>query len=216
MFCEECHKDALESFHKYECSVMEELLISGSVHIALKIFFVALSAFNGSIETLEKFTQQNDKEDKKISIFDFNTTRRDAQKYLKFLNTLTRSDKKFSTEAHEKILKNHPDLHELFEKHKSFIQNFLQRQCQTNDHYFHGVFGARVGDDNANSVKHLQQPIGSAWYPFHSLINHSCASNVMRIYVEGKVVLFASRSITSGAQIFDCYKYKIKAKYILS
>lgn len=206
MFCEGCMQTALERFHKFECSVMEELLTNGSVHIALRIFFIALSTFNGSIEKLEKFMKSIDGEDKNFSIFDFDAGKKDAKNYLKFLNTLSRSDKKFSTEAHEKILKNHPKFSNLWKTHEKFIQEFLLRQCQTNDHYFHGVFGPRVSDDSSTTLKDLQEPIGTAWFPFHSLINHSCASNVMRIYVDGKVVLVASRFIPNGSQLFDCYK----------
>lgn len=206
MFCEECFKEAFKSFHKYECGVMEKLLSSGSVHIALRIFFVALSTFDGSIEKLEKFMKLIDGEDKFFSIFNFTSSKKEIKNYLKFLNTLTRSDTKFSTEAHEEILKNHPDISQIYEANQDFIKKFLQRQCQTNDHYFHGVFGARVGEISLNTLKDLHEPIGSAWYPFHSLINHSCSSNVMRIYVDGKVVLIASRFIPNGSQLFDSYK----------
>jgi hypothetical protein len=206
MFCQECFNEALEKFHKYECVVMEELLNSGSVHIALRIFFIAFSTFNGSIEELEKFTSFIDEEDKNFSIFNFNSAKNDVKNYLRFLNTLERSGKKFSTEAHEKILKNHPAFDMIWKTHETFMRDFLLRQCQTNDHYFHGVFGPRVCENASNALQDLHEPIGSAWYPFHSLINHSCASNVMRIYVDGKVVLIASRFIPSGSQLFDCYK----------
>lgn len=206
MFCKECLEEAFEGFHKYECPVMEELLSSGSVHIALRIFFIALSAFEGSIEKLENFMKLIDDDDKKFSIFNFNSAKRDAKNYLRFLNTLSRSNQNFSTDPHEKILKKHPEFSIIWKEYEEFIREFLHRQCQTNDHYFHGVFGPRVGENTSNTLRDLQEPIGSAWYPFHSLINHSCASNVMRIYVDGKVVLIASRFIPSGSQLFDCYK----------
>lgn len=211
MFCKECLNEAFKLYHKYECSVMEELL-SGSVHIALRILFIALSTFNGSIEKLEKFMETIDTKDKNFSIFNFDSNKKDVKNYLRFLNSLSRSETKFSTAPHEVILKNHPELCKIWENNQEFIRNFLLRQCQTNDHYFHGIYGKHVAvaDNNSNTLmKDLQQPIGTGWFPFHSLINHSCANNVMRIYVDGKVVLVANRFISSGSQLFDCYKYKI-------
>lgn len=207
MFCEECSHESLKSFHKYECDLMNDLIRSGSVHIALRIFFMALSAFDGSIDELEKFIMKIDGEDKKFSIFDFNTREeKNIKNYLRFLNSLTRGDKKFPIEEHLRILKKHPIIKEMLVRHENFIENFIQRQCQTNDHYFHGIFGANPQAENSYELKDLQEAIGCGWFPFHSLINHSCASNVMRIYVDGRVVLFAVRFIPKGSQLFDCYK----------
>ncbi len=207
MFCQGCQKEAFEAFHKYECCVMEDLLISGSVHIALRIFFSSLSIFGGSIEKLKNFMEMADKEDKNFSIFDFDVRARNQKNFLKYFNTLSRSTRNFPTESHEKILKTHNEIGKLFDDHQDFIKDFLLRMCQTNDHYFHGVFGPRIGENRTNAYEDLQQPIASAWYPFHSLINHSCASNVMRIYVDQKIVLVACRFIPRGSQLFDCYKY---------
>lgn len=207
MFCEECYDEAFESFHKYECEVMDDLIQSGSVHIALRIFFIALSAFDGSIEQLEKFMIQIDSaDDKNYSILNFNASNENYVKnYLRFLNSLSRSDKNFCIDEHLRILKNHSKINKLFETHADFIKDFILRQCQTNDHYFHGIFSSNLNDENCTNQM-VQAPIGTGWFPFHSLINHSCASNVMRINVDGKLVLFAVRFIKKDSQIFDCYK----------
>lgn len=186
---------------------MENLLKSGSVHISLRIFFMALSACNGSIEELQKFIQQIDSMDKNFSIFDFDIHDPDNTKnYLRYLNTLSRSSNKFSTAQHEAILECHPKLNIIYHSHKDFIREFINRLCQINDHYFHGIFGHKV-DSNGSTYSDLQQSIGTGWFPFCSLVNHSCASNILRIYIDGKIVLVVSRAIKSGSQLFDCYKY---------
>lgn len=186
---------------------MDKLLTSGSVHIALRIFFIALSAFKGSIKDLQIFMTEIDKMDQNFSIFDFNISQPDNIKScLRYLNTLSRSTNRFSTVQHEEILENHPDLKDIFESNKDFIREFLQRQCQTNDHYFHGIFGHKITSNDSRAYQELQQSIGSGWFPFCSLINHSCASNIMRIYIDGRIALIVSRFIPSGSQLFDCYK----------
>lgn len=184
------------------------LLKSGSVHIALRIFFVSLSAFDGDIEKLQVFVNEIDKT--ASTVFDFDFTQKNSientKNYLRCLNSLSRSSKNFSLESHAEILRNHPELKHHWSAHENFIRNFLQRQCQTNDLYFHGIFGGSLRKEDAATTKCLQMSIGSGWFPFCSLINHSCAPNVMRIYVEGKVALVVCRPIAAGEQLFDCYK----------
>lgn len=213
MFCSsECSRKAHTKYHKYECSVMSQLLKSGSVNIALRIFFIAFSAFEGSIENLENFMIENEKNISTVFDFDFSDENNDenVKNYLKCLNSLSRSTKTFSLQAHADILTSHPVLDATWKSHEDFIRRFLQRQCQINDLYFHGIFSGHlkrnISADPSSIFRDLQQSIGSGWFPFCSLINHSCAPNVERIYVEGKVVLVACRPITAGSQLFDCYK----------
>lgn len=209
MFCSsECRLKALEKFHKFECPVMKLLLQSGSVNIALRIFFIALSAFDGSIENLENFMIET--ETTSSTIYDFEHSEKNVKSYLKCLNSLSRSSKTFSLQAHAEILDRHPTLADTWKANEEFIRRFLQRQCQINDLYFHGIFSGSLRNNNTLDssliFRDLQQSVGSGWFPFCSLINHSCAPNVQRIYVEGKVVLIACRPITAGSQLFDCYK----------
>lgn len=190
------------------CSVLK----SGSVNIALRIFFISLSAFNGSIQDLEHFVMENDKSSSIVYDFDFSqeSSIENVKNYLKCLNSLSRSSKIFSLQTHAEILRKHPELSEVWRSHEKFIRDFIQRQCQTNDLYFHGIFGGSLRQNEVKGpsavLKNLQTSIGSGWFPFCSLINHSCSPNVMRIYVEGKVVLVACQPIQKGSQLFDCYK----------
>ncbi|KAG5675980.1 hypothetical protein PVAND_005836 [Polypedilum vanderplanki] len=206
MFCKECYNKAQTRFHIYECPVIEQLLTSGSVHIALRIFFIALSAFDGSIEKLKTFMNEIDKE-KSLTIFDIDVKETsNVKNYLKVLNSLTRSTTIFPLTQHEMILQSHQELSKIWNENKEFIREFLQRQCQTNDHYFHGIFGSNLNELKSTAINDLQQSIGSGWFPFCSLINHSCCSNIMRIYKDGKVAIVVSRFILKGSQLFDCYK----------
>lgn len=213
MFCSvDCQQTAWKRFHRYECPVMSLLLKSGSVNIALRILFISLSIFEGSIEKLENF--MNESESSISTVFDFNFAgenhEENSKNYLKCLNSLSKSSKKFSLQPHAEILCNHPELKDIWTSHESFIRNFLQRLCQINDLYFHGIFSGslkmNLTNDPSKVFSDLQRSIGSGWFPFCSLINHSCAPNVVRIYVEGRVVLIACRPIEKGSQLFDCYK----------
>lgn len=211
MFCSvECQQKSFEMFHRLECPVMSSLLKSGSVNIAIRLFFIALSNFDGSIEKLENFMKENENSSWTVFDFDFSADHR-VENFLKCLNSLSRSSKMFSLQVHSDILSTQSQLKEVWKSREKFIMSFLQRQCQTNDLYFHGIFGGSLSlAENQNDLslvfKNLQRSIGSGWFPFCSLINHSCAPNVVRIYTEGKVALVAIRPIESGSQLFDCYK----------
>lgn len=212
MFCSnKCYQKSFKRFHHYECPIMDQLLKSGSVHIILRLFFVALSTFNGSIRKLEMFLKDFENETKAIS--DFDLTLRDGQSdknLLLALMSLIRSSHRFPLHQHEEILKNHPTLHDIWKENQEFIASFLLRQCQISDLSFHGIFSgtSRKSESRSNSefLSSMQQPIGSGALLFCSGINHSCANNVFRICTEGKVVYVVCRSIPKGSQLFDCYK----------
>jgi SET and MYND domain-containing protein 4 len=204
MFCSDACREKAFRFHRYECPIMPSLL-SGSVHIALRVFFIALATFSGDIGNLQSFVNEIDETNSTVFDFDFRRGN-SAENYLRCLNSLSRSSRNFSLQSHAEILQNHPELGDLWMSHEEFIRNFLQRQCQTNDLYFHGIFGGSLRKEDAANTKRLQMSIGTGWFPFCSLINHSCAPNVMRIYVEAKVALVVCRPIAAGQQLFDCYK----------
>ncbi|KAJ8714956.1 hypothetical protein PYW08_004937 [Mythimna loreyi] len=91
-------------------------------------------------------------------------------------------------------------------KIKIYTANTLMRHLMTAPTNMHGIT-ANIEDDDGNYISELN--IGSGAYPFLSLINHSCAPNVVRFTKLGKnsVTLFALRPIKKGEQIFDNYGY---------
>lgn len=210
MFCStNCRDDSLKRYHKYECPVMDQLLKFGSVHMPIRQFFIALSSFDGSIENLQRFFEEN--QSVNASVFDFDLSLKTAEvdrNLLLALRSSIKSSQKFSLEEHEKIFQNHPTLCEVFNLNREFILDFLQRQCQICDLNVHGIFtgSSRIINDPTNAFGQMQQAVGTGSLLFGSLTNHSCANNIFRIYVEGKVAYSVCRPIEKGSQLFDCYK----------
>lgn len=201
---------ATNRYHGYECLIIDQLLKSGSVHMSIRLFFIALSAFDGSIDNLKDFMKQN--ENRNATVFDFDMSLREGNDKILLLAllSLVKSSKMFALQHHEDILKNHPQFINDWQNNHEFILKFLLRICQTSDWNFHGIFsGSSQVKTDQNAVKllsNLQQSIGSGSLLFSSLINHSCASNVLRVCVDGKIVFVVCRPIAKGSQIFDCYK----------
>lgn len=216
MFCSSlCLKESYKRYHRYECPIMEELLKSGGVHMALRFLFIALSAFNGAVEKLENFLLENEKSRSTIFDVDMASSETGSDKSLLLvLTSLIKSSRDFSLRHHEEALVNHPDLRNVWKEHEPFLKSFLLKQCQIADLSFHGIFGgsAKKNDEliemNSSDIfTNMQQSIGSGALLFSTLINHSCSNNIFRVYVEGKVVCVVCRPISKGSQIFDSYKY---------
>jgi hypothetical protein len=189
--------------------MMDQLLQSGGIHMPLRQFFIALSSFDGSVDQLKKFFDDN--EGVNTSVFEFDLSSKNAEtdrNLLLALRSSIKSSHKFSLDEHEKILVNHPQLSEVFIQNRDFILSFLLRQCQICDLNIHGIFtgSSRIISDPNNAFGQMQQAVGTGSLLFGSLTNHSCANNVFRIYVEGKVAYSVSRPIQKGSQLFDCYK----------
>lgn len=211
MFCSiDCLEQSHKQYHQYECPVMDRLLQSGAIHMPLRQLFIALSSFDGAIEKLEEFFKKN--ENLSTTVFDYDFTSRDCEtdkNLLLALRSLIKSQKIFPTHKHEDILMRHSQLKDIFRDHREFIRAFLQRQIQISDLNIHGIFsgGSKRNDDPSTMFSSLNQAIGTGALLFGSLTNHSCANNVFRVYVEGKVIYSVSRPILKGSQIFDCYKW---------
>lgn len=210
MYCSQiCLEQAFERYHRYECPVITDLLTSGSVHIVLRLFFITLSTFDGSVDKLENFLNEN--ENGTSTIFDLasDANGREREKnYLLFAMSMIKCSKSYTLYVHEAILKKNPELNEIWQLHEEFIGNFLQRLCQIADLNIHGIFGASIQKTSSNvtDVRDLQHSIGTGSLLFSSLVNHSCANNLLRMSVEGKIVYVVCRPVAQGSQLFDCYK----------
>lgn len=208
MFCSnECFEHSMKHFHQYECSVMKELLKSASAAMSLRIFFMGLSIFEGSIVKLKVLF--DDVSNLNSTIFDFDFSHKNSTKLLMYFKSflgLSYSSKSFTLFQQKKILQNHNNLKYLWDEHQVFICKFLLRACQIADNNFHGIFSPSLNSNDLLVLKNLQQPIGTGAFLFCSLINHSCAQNVIRICLNGKNCVIVCRPIQKGSQIFDGYK----------
>lgn len=214
MFCsEDCYNFAMKFYHSYECLIIKQILKSGSVNMTLRIFFIALSLFNGDIIKLKEFYEDTKNNPK--NVFDFNVLSKNSDEsvvnQLKCLLSLSRSAKEYSLNLQKTLLNTHPTLCTLYRKNSDFIDAFIQHQSQISDHNFHGIFSSNLNTQSIdeNNLKSLQEPVGSGSFLFASLLNHSCAPNILRVCVDAEIYIIVCRRIAKGSQIFDCYKYVI-------
>lgn len=210
MFCSaKCLERSFKKYHRFECPVMPQLLKSGGIHMPLRQLFIALSCFGDSMESFREFFKESENRVTTVFDFDFRSENEETDKNLLLaLRSLIRSDAVFDLDEHFAILENHPELGNVIKEHRGFIESFLQQQCQIFDLNLHGIFSgsSKKNENESKAFSSMQHAIGTGSLLFGSLSNHSCANNVFRIYVEGKVAYCVSRPIAKGSQIFDCYK----------
>ncbi|XP_070490712.1 SET and MYND domain-containing protein 4-like isoform X1 [Chironomus tepperi] len=213
MFCsEKCRDYAMTSYHNYECGIIDILLKTGIMQMAIRVFFQALNIFNGSVEDLQNFLSNFINSSTSVYDFDFSKSNEDAAAKYHLLSAfcLARSDKSSMSESPEIIFRLNSQLLDIWNKHSDFIEFFIARAIQLYDCNFHGICGWSI----QKSYNTEPQMIGVGCYTFASLINHSCAPNINRCYVYDKVVIMVDKPIKKGEQLFDCYRstFLIKPK----
>lgn len=218
MFCSpDCAKLSFENFHKFECPLMELVqssLLSSTMQMALRTFFVAITLFDGSVENLERFLNENHRS---TTIFD--GTFDDNKQKLLAVNSFTFDEKIVVNEAiFEEIFNVSSGLKSLWSTHSQFIRNFLRKQTQIATMNYHEIYSwplkkGGLPDDDVDEFKGSLAykrgviATGNGSYPFRALLNHHCSPNVSKIFMNDKIVMIVQRPIEKGDQIFDNYGY---------
>lgn len=216
MFCsDECEAKAYQSFHKHECLVNEfTSTLSINLQMALRTFFVTLSMFNESLDDLQKYLMEHPNS---CTVFDVV----DQNERLKFLavNSLTANvETDIEKDIFENIFQISPPLQEMWSKHGDFIGRFLKHQIQIASLNYHEIYfwplkkGRSQDQDIDNltgSLAYQRSSVaaGSGSYPLISLLNHNCAPNVIRTFINDKIVIVVQRPIKKDHQLFDNYGY---------
>ena len=214
MHCSDGCRDSANSYHNYECEMMDYFVLSGTIHIVMRTFFKALSLFVGSIVQLEAFLVSI----KDQTVFDFDMSNDPSNEKDKLIATyaLAANENKCDLENYEKIFLKHPKLKRMWTTNNQFIKHFLTKLCHIGHQYVHGIgsWSLKIGglssevNEPVNPIQ-LSQLIGNGIYTFSALLNHSCAPNIKRLNFEDKIILVVSRPIKENDQLFDSYRYTL-------
>lgn len=209
MFCSNaCANIGKEKFHDYECPVVDKLnsLCTKILRIAVRTFFEALDVCDGNLQDLKALIHEN--EGSSVTVFDFDEP-------LKRTNVLRAVDALATNES----LRDVPDMFQRSgivavithlmlkqeklsnllpsEEDKNFFRSFVLKQTQLAACNYHGLF------NGVANLKYLETntQYGSASFPFCSLINHSCAPNLVRVTNGCKNHVLVNRPIPGSSYI---------------
>lgn len=203
MFCsEECKKEATNGYHRYECDVIDRILLNFKefykVLMVFRILFKALAICGGSVAEMKRVFTLNKKEtilefkyesheflsdpkEQLFASFDFNCD----------LLPWNSTRKKEETTLYFKFLKLFPKLKSIWQNRKdsSFILLYLT---------IHARYVLSTESENSSQP---DQWVGSA-YPLRSFMTSSCLPNVVgHIYDRCSVVYRAQENLKAGSII---------------
>ncbi|KAG5671070.1 hypothetical protein PVAND_001284 [Polypedilum vanderplanki] len=218
MFCsEKCKEIGYKKFHRFECTIVDRLkeICTKILSISSQTFFEALYILNSDINQLMKATE----EAPNVTIFDFDMSNANDEKlklnqYMAINSLVTNESQRNAGDFFQRcgivailthLFLNFTRLSDLLntESAKDFYRKFIFKQTQIAALNYHGIF------DGVYKTKIISDSTqyGSGSYSFCSLINHSCAPNVVRVSYDCKNFVMVNRPIKAGEQLFDNYGY---------
>lgn len=216
MYCSnDCAINGNEKFHKYDCEVVDKLnsLSTKIILIAVRTFFEALHDC-GNISELITLVEESERSPK--TAFDYTSYYTlDKKNVLQAIVGLASNEsERNGADLFQRsgivaiishLLLNKTPLKDLLvnDKEKDFFRSFLFKQTQISASNYHGLFHGVVKKSELES----NAQYGMASFPFCSLINHSCAPNLVRVTTECKNIVVINRPIPAGGQLFDNYGF---------
>ena len=219
LFCSyECRKIALDTYHKYECKIIEFLVASGMSIIC----FLAFRAITK--KTLEFFKENRSKFDdhdvKSGSIKGEKVTKFLSDDYRNLYNLVNHhEERKIGDIFHRAMFA--VMLLRCLKQQGYFGPERLDLEQELNDdelyigvllNHFLGVLQfnshevaqfemiAKNREEGAQSTF-----IGAAIYPTLAMFNHSCDPSIVRFYVEDTVCVQAIKNVRKGEEICENY-----------
>lgn len=203
MYCSIDCKENHEKFtHVFDCG---DSLISDHFVIPAKMFLAAVSIAGGFDELRGLLSDRT-----RRTVFDFDLSNPDDLSYKKNLllavNSLIMSCTDWGTIPFNRMLKR-PEFASLWKTtdERDFILQTLTNQL----HIFYSnqyQLKEHAREILSHGIRFVNDAcIGSGLYPFSSLLNHSCDANIKRVGVDNKMVLYASKPVAAGNQLFISY-----------
>ncbi|CAO1315019.1 unnamed protein product [Diamesa serratosioi] len=217
MFCsEQCRKTATKRYHQYECAIMPLLINSSYYQEAFRLFLEFYNDFDKDVNELMAFVLNQENSTATIFDYDLNEpiTREKYRLKLTAVLGLFRTSKKWLKQNFSVFFQDHPELQEIWLTHHGFLSSFLHKLAQICQSNFHGIgsWDLKKKSDKpyfrGEMSRHKKgiKLFGTGCFLFCSLLNHSCAPNVSRIYLDNKMIIVVDRMIPSGGQLLDCYR----------
>ncbi|KAJ2945528.1 hypothetical protein O0L34_g345 [Tuta absoluta] len=224
LYCsEECKKNAYQDYHEVECILMATLVAMDFTKLELLALRTAIKARNDHaswqslFDTIKQADHYMDTEFRgHIKVGD--TWVYDS-KYYASIHTLASNIEKRSIsdifqksvtaavflsflQTNTEFLK--PDNESQMDEVLKCVAGTLLLHIMTSPTNMHGL-STNIQTPDGNYIEEVS--LASAPYAFHSLINHSCAPNVVRFSKlgTGQMTLYALRPIKKGMQLFDNY-----------
>lgn len=218
MFCsEKCHGEGMKKFHRFECCIGATLnkLCTKIMRIATHTFFEALSIFKHDILSLMNFLGESGGLETTVFDYDLSNEKMKKTRLLNAIDSLaTNEGARSNADLFQRsgivailthLFLTYTQLKGILPTTESqdFFRQFIFKQTQIAAINYHGIFDGIM--TKTQSMFCPQYASGS--FAFCSLLNHSCAPNIVRVSHRCKNYLMVNRPIKGGEQLFDNYGF---------
>ncbi|XP_060860952.1 SET and MYND domain-containing protein 4-like isoform X1 [Metopolophium dirhodum] len=188
LFCgDKCLQEAMNSYHRWECKQGTSIFkCIGIAHLALRLTIETSQANSNNDQIYNLLTHINDL--KSLELYQYSLT---ATLLLIYLQK--------KTDFFEK----HPNL-VLDSVGNELLHHMTRLVCNGNAISTHMLSDYDSGS-RTSIIDESQPRIGTAIFPTSSLLNHSCDPNIFSSNILKYVVIKASRDISEGEEITNCY-----------
>lgn len=222
LYCStECAENAWKEYHNIECPIMATLIDMEFTKLELLALRTVIKARSQYSDWKSLCTAIEDTESRNNTHLHGHTKVNDkwvydSQYYPSIHSLATNMEKRSVSDIFQKCVTAAVYLH-LLKGYTGFLEastddsdsvqctaKLLLHHIMTSPTNMHGIT-CNIEDGNGNYTEELN--VGSAPYAFLSLLNHSCAPNVVRYNKlgSGEMMLIALRPIKKGMQLFDNY-----------
>lgn len=205
--------------HQFECNVASTTGMKINFHV--KLLLRCLNVFDYNVPELQRFVKAHQKP---VTVFDFDMSKLEEPMFsknsilmiLSVQNSATHCKHLADAMAEETraFINKHPRLRMLWDDHKSFLNEMLQRvmfpvTLLTNMSAFFSKeinISPTLEDKPTSSGNQMfEQNCGQGIYPAYSLLNTCCDPNIFAVSVGKKLAWIVSRPIPAGSQLFCKY-----------
>ena len=222
MFCSyECRKEALSTYHPYECKIMDFLIASGMSIVCFMAYkAIVQKPFKYFLDNRDKFTNHNEESGANVKLDDKGqpTEVYLSDDYRNFFNLVTHSgERKAGDVFHRAMLtvmmmrcmKKYgyfgPDAKDdILTEDECFVGTILNHFLEAGQFNAHEVAQFEMISRNVESGSKSVY-IGAATYPTLALFNHSCDPSIVRFYIEDYVCVQSIKNIRKGEEINENY-----------
>lgn len=224
LYCsDKCREKAWKDYHEVECPIMATLIEMNFTKLELLALRTVIKARNDhsdwdSLFKTVKFAEEHEDSEYRGHFKVNNEWVYDSQYYVSIHTLASNIEKRSVSDIFQKAVSAAVFLW-LLEKKTKFLDNNNNEDEKNIRNFVAGTLILHIMTSPTNmhgistnvqtAVGHYVEEfsVASAPYPFHSLLNHSCAPNVVRFCKlgTGRMTLFSLRPIKKGMQLFDNY-----------
>uniref|UniRef100_A0A182N1D4 SET domain-containing protein n=1 Tax=Anopheles dirus TaxID=7168 RepID=A0A182N1D4_9DIPT len=221
MYCsQECMGKAYEAYHRYECAILRDMhrISVEYAWVALRTVATAIASFDHNLEAMKEHIERLD--ESSVNAFGMNWQTATAKDKYNTIHVLS------SYQAHRKIYVAFAAFHANVIYHLLIDRTELRPICIVKPELRKLLFdlvlrNLKVAANNAtkqnffsykvSEQSYRSEPYAHACFSMSSMLNHSCAPNVLKLALRGgRCAVVVLRPIRQGEQLFvsygDCHK----------